>query len=516
MRDADCRAVEVPFYSYEQQGEALVVRTGPKQKNAGCPEIPESATDRAPRGVITKIRRRLGLWLSLIAVGLPVLIAFIVSRGLVIEINASADTPPLMPGVEEMGPSPAVAHPVAGDVLVAGGMGAGRTSIKTIAGAEYYHPAKRAFFATGGMPVTAAAQGATAVGSSPAAKIVAFGGISGLAHANVNLLSFTGTVVKSAETYDPSTGKWQAATNSMSAARGGESVTLLPSGKILIAGGFNASEVALNTAEIYDPANGTFAATDNNMTDPRAFHTATLLQNGKVLLDSGLTDNNGSESSTADIFDPNAGTHGVFTKSAGLPVPRAAAAAVLFTGGPLAGEVLITGGDVAPSPNTVASVATAEIYNPGSDAFSTTSSMNEPRLTHTATLLKNGTVLIAGGINVIAVLNAGKVEGNGALTTFSKSAELFDPSAETFTCIGGPGAGGCKSTMTHTRAGHSATLLADGTVLIAGGFVSYGPPPFQMGAATTAAETFDPITKTFKKTMPMHIARGGHTATLLH
>ena len=70
--------------------------------------------------------------------------------------------------------------------------------------------------------------------------------------------------------------------------------------------------------------------------------------------------------------------------------------------------------------------------------------------------------------------------------------------------------------MKHTRAGHSATLLADGTVLIAGGFVSFGRAPFQMGAATKTAETFDPATKSFKSTMPMHTARGGHTATLLH
>ncbi len=63
--------------------------------------------------------------------------------------------------------------------------------------------------------------------------------------------------------------------------------------------------------------------------------------------------------------------------------------------------------------------------------------------------------------------------------------------------------------------GHTATLLGDGSVLIAGGFVSYGPPPFQMGAATNAAETYDSVTKTFKATKPMHVARGAHAATLL-
>jgi len=102
------------------------------------------------------------------------------------------------------------------------------------------------------------------------------------------------------------------------------------------------------------------------------------------------------------------------------------------------------------------------------------------------------------------------------LTTFSRSAEIFDPATGIFTCVGGPGAlGGCAATMTHTRAGHTATLLGDGIVLIAGGFVSYGRPPFQMGAATNSAETYDPVAKTFTKTKPMHVARGGHTAVLL-
>lgn len=142
--------------------------------------------------------------------------------------------------------------------------------------------------------------------------------------------------------------------------------------------------------------------------------------------------------------------------------------------------------------------------------------MNESRLTHTATLLQNGKVLIAGGINVFATMSAGTVNGTNASTTFSKSAELFDPAGSTFTCVGGAGAHGeCNPTMTATRAGHSPTLLSNGTVLIAGGFVARGRPIFQMGNATKSAEIFDPTRATFKKTKSMHSARGGHTATLL-
>jgi hypothetical protein len=462
-----------------------------------------------------KNRRLLVLWLSLTALVVPLTFALIVSRGTVIEIKASAATPPLLPDPEELAPAVKVPLPVAGDVLVSGGMGAGRAMFKTIGKAEYYNPSKRAFFTTGTMPVTAADQTALAVSPSAGAKIAAFGGISGKAHATINLLSFIGTVMGSVETYDPTTGKWTAGANTMSSHRTGATATLLPSGKILIAGGFNNSEVALNTAEIYDPSNGTFVATDNNMTNPRAFHTATLLANGKVLLDSGLTDNTGDLSTTADLFDPIAGTHGVFTVSTGTPGPRAAAVSVIFPSGPLAGQVLITGGDICTGTAEVCSSTFSDVYDPATDVFSFVP-MKEFRTNHTATLLNDGTVLVAGGINVSASLSSGTVLGGGALTTFSRSAEIFDPSSSTFTCVGGPGAlGGCASTMTHTRAGHTATLLGDGTVLIAGGFVSYGRPPFQMGAATNSAETYDPVAKTFKKTMPMHVARGGHTAVLL-
>ena len=460
-----------------------------------------------------KNRRRLVLWLSLTALVVPLTIVLIVSRGMLIEIKASAATPPLLPDADELARAAGVPLPVAGDVLVSGGMGAGRASFKTIGKAEYYNPSKRAFFTTGTMPVTAANQTALAVSSSPSSKIAAFGGISGKVHSTVNLLSFIGTVMAGVENYDPATGKWTAGANMMSSPRTGATATSLPSGKILIAGGFsNNGSPALNTAEIYDPGNGTFVATDNNMTDPRAFHTATLLANGKVLLDSGLTDNTGNLSTTADLFDPTAGIHSVFTESAGTPGPRAAAVSVIFPSGPMAGKVLITGGDACSG--SVCSSMSADVYNPLTDAFSSVP-MNELRMNHTATLLNDGKVLVAGGINVTASLSMGTVLGGGALTTFSRSAEVFDPSTATFTCVGGPVSGGCAATMTHTRAGHTATLLGDHTVLIAGGFTSFGRPPFQMGTATNSAETYDPMVKTFTKTKPMHGPRGGHTAVLL-
>src|ERR1700731_4642563 len=144
-----------------------------------------------------KIRYRFGLSLSVTAVLLATA-AIIFTRGFVIEIRASADTPPLMPDAAEASKGKHNPLPVAGDVLIAGGMGSGRTTMKTVSKVEFYDPTKGGFFQTGSLPVTAAVQGASPASSAPGAKVVAFGGISGVGHANVNLLSFTGTVVASA------------------------------------------------------------------------------------------------------------------------------------------------------------------------------------------------------------------------------------------------------------------------------------------------------------------------------
>src|SRR5438128_5382587 len=82
-------------------------------------------------------------------------------------------------------------------------------------------------------------------------------------------------------------------------------------------------------------------------------------------------------------------------------------------------------------------------------AFSTTGSLLTPRSFHTATLLQNGKVLIAGG------------QDNAAVTHFIASAEIFDPSSQTFSQTG---------SLVKARRGHTATLLSNGNVLIAGGF----------------------------------------------
>lgn len=113
-------------------------------------------------------------------------------------------------------------------------------------------------------------------------------------------------------------------------------------------------------------------------------------------------------------------------------------------------------------------------------------SMTAPRASHTATRLPDGTVLIVGG--------CARDGCDGQLA----SAERFDPKTGRFQRING---------MARPRTGHTATPLADGRVLVAGGW--------SLGQVTAGTEVFDPATGRFAPAGPMLTPRAGHTATAL-
>ena len=280
-------------------------------------------------------------------------------------------------------------------------------------------------------------------------------------------------VTISAQTFSP--------TGSMSISRYDPTSTQLLNGKVLVAGGSDANtDFASDTAELYNSATGTFTAT-GSMVTARGAHTATLLTNGEVLIAGGSNNNEPppqETTTTAELYNPSTGT---FTSTGSMTVPRQEHAATLLC----SGKVLITGGDTVPA----AESSSAEIYDPATGAFTATGSMVNRRSGHTATLLPNCKVLIAGGI--------------GNPETFGPSiatAELYDPSTGTFTATG---------SMTTGRAfGHTATLLFDGRVLVAGGLDPNAD-------ATDTAEIYDPSSGTFSSAGNMKTNRRNHIAALL-
>jgi hypothetical protein len=270
---------------------------------------------------------------------------------------------------------------------------------------------------------------------------------------------------------------------SMTASRANHTATLLQDGRVLIAGGYTfvpeeRRARLLRSAELYDPSTGAFAAI-GELTEPRAYHTATLLPDGRVLITGGQTFNQFDRGAvgSAEIYDPNSGK---FTATGPMVAARLYHTAVLLGNG----KVLIISGAEWRNSNTAIDLR-AELYDPTSGTFAATGtpvSVNPPTgddfVSPTATLLQDGRVLV---------------------TWTSALAELYDPRAGTFSPTGSMIAG-------RAYEGGTQTLLANGTVLVAGGADS---------GAIDSAEVYEPSTGTFRLTGKMTTRRYRHTATLL-
>jgi len=260
---------------------------------------------------------------------------------------------------------------------------------------------------------------------------------------------------------------------SMTVSRASQLAVGLSDGKVLVVGGLSTARSGIDRkkAEIYDPSSGTFHSTGSLVSIDQPGN-AVLMPDGTVLV-YGIRENWRSEDETTpefvtEIFDPNSGK---FSLAPAMNDDRARPSVT-----PLKDGSLLFAGGEPHDPRYqmgVSSTATAEVYEPKSRTFSKVASMHEQRTRHSATLLDDGAVLIAGGMN-----------SNG----FLGSADIYDPATRQFRVTG---------SMTTPRADHGAARLADGRVIIFGGATSGG-------GTVLATEVYDPKTGRFSPSGEMY------------
>jgi len=338
-----------------------------------------------------------------------------------------------------------------GLVLVAGGNGNLGTITYALASAQLYEPVESAWRSVAMMGTARQNHTATLL---PSGKVLVAGGTD----------DQTTNVLGSAQLYDPAANTWTDASSPI--ARSSHTATLLPSGKVLVTGGYGGPGSGyLASAQLYDPA--TNAWSDAGTLIARSSHTATLLPSGKVLVAGGY--GNGPLGS-AQIYDPATNSW----SDAGALTARANHTATLLP----SGKVLVAGGQ-----SYGQSLVDAQLYDPATDTWSDAGSL-AARANHTATLLTSGKVLVAGGI------------GNDPATV--ASAQLYDPATNTWSDAG----------ALIARHRHTATLLPSGKVLVAGG------SGYSSVNVLNSAQLYDPATNTWSEIGPLN-GRGYHTATLL-
>ena len=240
-----------------------------------------------------------------------------------------------------------------------------------------------------------------------------------------------GHELSSTELYDSvgNTFAGAASTATMVAARQIAMATLLPDGKVLIAGGYRSGSGLLTSTELYDPTGNSFAASPPQMNNQHAYGSATVLPNGKVLIV--------GDSTTTELYNPATATFAASGTTASLTKSRQNPTTTLLPNG----KVLVAGGNNG--------IVSSDLYDSVGNTVTAGPAMNSGRGDANATLLPDGKVLIVGG-----------TDANGHSLT---STELYDPVSNTFA------ASASTVPMNGERHYATVTLLPNGKVLIAGG-----------------------------------------------
>ncbi len=329
-----------------------------------------------------------------------------------------------------------------GRVLIAGGEHPSGASTTYLSSAEIYDAGTRSFAAT--VPMNAARSFHAASRLANGSVLVA-GGLDG-----------AGSVISSAEVFDPTTPGWTTTTSAMTTPRHRAQAVTLANGRVLIAGGLSTTFSVLSSAELYNPGASNFSAS-SDMLFRRFGHTLSLLDSGQALVVAGITTTSTSDLEQCELFEALTTQWNAATP---LGTARYHHAAAKLTDG----NVLVSGGY---SRGFSSNISSSERFNASTGTWSSADSMNTRRQHHTMTALANGGALAVGGA----------ISSDGTnVSTYHSSAEIYDATANRWSNAG---------TMSVPRIWHTATLLNDGKVLIAGG---QGPLGTHASAETFAID----------------------------
>jgi hypothetical protein len=208
----------------------------------------------------------------------------------------------------------------------------------------------------------------------------------------------------------------------------------LSNGDVLIVGGYDGSK-PLASVNVYQAAKGSWKILGVTLADKRAGHTATLLDTGKVLIAGGYDGLTTTFLASLELYDPSGNTMKLLTTK--LKTARSVHTATLLKDG----TVLVVGGSCGGS----CTITDDELYDPATDTVKVVSHAGDPPASHAAVRLLDGRLLITG--------DASKSGAVKAVAYDSKGGGSWDLLPD----------------MNHGRHQHTATLLDDGSVLVVGG-----------------------------------------------